>query len=432
MQKKPFTELALQAAGLAVGVTIPLLGYLHFSSPSSQTDGFVSSEEYRPGSAAEAVLSHLPQVAILGQKDGPAGTTEVFIQIPGVMNMQSVYVLSDGQTVLSGFVLPKLQATAVPGGQITYPTGNPSLDISAPRQDKEALLAMLRGQQKSIAPPAQAAVEAPKVEPATTAPVAPQLPRTNVELPPPPVPTQSTASIPQPVLGTERVTEYAEPDPVNLANEPKAATPVAQADQMSLLPNEKEFTQLIKDARNNDTDIEAVRVIQEPEGQQKAFLNLVRALPAVSQGQGSRHLYVFFDPNCPACHNYYQQLAADVLAGQVTVHWIPSVVLPSQTSGIAVSAHLIDLVRRGEDMAALTALGRVMRTHGQADMLYAELEQAGNDFREFIPDVVKNTAVMTMAIPETPLIIYENTEGRLVIEDGIPPRGYIANVKESH
>ncbi|MFB2350891.1 hypothetical protein, partial [Priestia megaterium] len=89
-----------------------------------------STHSIDPKVAIRAVQNTLPSVAIIGQKAGPSGTTEVFIQVPGVLNMQSVYVLSDGKTVISGVVVPPVE-NGFPGGALTLPDGNASVN---PRQ----------------------------------------------------------------------------------------------------------------------------------------------------------------------------------------------------------------------------------------------------------------------------------------------------------
>lgn len=439
MNRRVLNTAMLGTVGLAVGVTLPLLAYYHFVASPSTSAPAPAQKEFRPGSAVEAVLSHLPQVAVLGHKDGPSGTTEVFIQIPGVMNMQSVYVLADGKTVLSGFILPELEASGVPGGQLTYPTGEATVNVSDPRANMTELVEMLRGQSASpseqniasaSSSPGRNGNPVKASSPADAKPVKVQsetFRQKVAELPQPPVPTQSqTATAGAGSTDFEALNQN-HSFVLDVAPEQQAASPTQER---KVMPSEREFTQMIKDSMSSDPAIERVRNVSSAKSQQAAYLDLVKSLPAVSQGQGDRHLYVFFDPNCPACHSYYQQMAPDVLSGEVTIHWIPSVVLPSQKSGMAVSAHLIELIEKGDASRALSTLGQVMRTHGQADVLYGELERTNSLFFDYINVAVKNTAVMAMAVPETPLIVYESRNGELVIEKGIPPKGYLANVKK--
>jgi thiol:disulfide interchange protein DsbG len=43
----------------------------------------------------------------------------------------------------------------------------------------------------------------------------------------------------------------------------------------------------------------------------------------VAQGSGQRVLYIFFDPNCPYCHQLYEKLSPMVEAKNLQLRWIP-------------------------------------------------------------------------------------------------------------
>lgn len=43
----------------------------------------------------------------------------------------------------------------------------------------------------------------------------------------------------------------------------------------------------------------------------------------VTQGAGDRVLYIFFDPNCPYCHQLYEKLSPLVESEQLQLRWIP-------------------------------------------------------------------------------------------------------------
>ncbi len=42
----------------------------------------------------------------------------------------------------------------------------------------------------------------------------------------------------------------------------------------------------------------------------------------IRQGSGRHRLYVFFDPNCPYCHQLYLKLRPSVAHGDLQVHWV--------------------------------------------------------------------------------------------------------------
>src|SRR5690554_180795 len=98
--------VARNALGLFIGVTVPLVGYFVITSPTdsdrSLRGAIASQAEQGPG---ELVAGTLPQVAVMGHREGPGGTREVMIQVPGVPGPQSVFILPDGETMIAGRVV---------------------------------------------------------------------------------------------------------------------------------------------------------------------------------------------------------------------------------------------------------------------------------------------------------------------------------------
>ena len=74
------------AFGVAIGTAPILAGMIYLDRGEKESESS-SLASVTPTSAVEAVRDRLPQVAILGEKEAPAGMTEVFIQVPGVLNM---------------------------------------------------------------------------------------------------------------------------------------------------------------------------------------------------------------------------------------------------------------------------------------------------------------------------------------------------------
>lgn len=54
-----------------------------------------------------------------------------------------------------------------------------------------------------------------------------------------------------------------------------------------------------------------------------------------AEGQGTKLIYVFFDPNCPYCHKLYEELRPHVKAGGLTVRWVPVGILMQSSPGKA-------------------------------------------------------------------------------------------------
>lgn len=466
-------RVVLNAGSAFLGITLPLsLAMWYTSDPGGDFRDRIS-----PDSAAEAVVQRLPQVAVIGEKAGPAGTTEVFIQVPGVMNMQSVYVLSDGKTVISGFVLPDMERGGVPGGQLTMPDGKPSVNASAPRQDLEQLLTLIRdnrevrdqvmafaeaseggagtagsdrsegGMELPSPVPAPAANEKSNTRTEPTVSGAAELPepssvasQDNAASESQEVAEESAPSVPEipavsqpavpPVVASRDSDGASVPSPQpREAQEKTVDTEDGNTGDLTIsdVAGAAAFGNHLKNMLINDAEIEAIRSITEPEEQQQAYLDYVKGRPAITQGSGPRHLYVLFDVNCPVCHKYYQQIKPKVDRGQLTVHWIPVVIFPDQRSSLTAGAQMLSLVEGGHQEQALQMLDNAMMSQGYAQVLddhYSDEQHAHS-----LEGVIRGSATMAMAKPETPLIVFETEDGALSMRTGIPTPGYEMEVK---
>ncbi|MHB8252721.1 MAG: thioredoxin fold domain-containing protein [Acidiferrobacter sp.] len=56
---------------------------------------------------------------------------------------------------------------------------------------------------------------------------------------------------------------------------------------------------------------------------------------SIPEGVGTRHLYVFFDPNCPYCHDLYDSLQPLIGPKGLKVDWIPVGILALTSFGKA-------------------------------------------------------------------------------------------------
>lgn len=423
------TQRALIKFALTTALSLPVMGFAQSST--------VTVEDAR--AAIRAVQSTLPSVAILGQKAGPADTTEVFIQVPGVLNMQSVYVLGDKQTVISGVVVPPIE-NGFPGSQLNLPTGQPTVDPRAPRSNLSDMNGVL-----GITPQANTVNEPLTV--ADTSPVTRSMPASpEVVVPSPSSETASAAqtktsnasepTVPAPTHASARASDATQPDvrasaaasdgaKVSTASVAGDTDPVL-IESMDQVAESGAFGKIVATVIQNDADIDRVRSIAGEAAQQGAYLDLVRSLPAVVQGNADRKVYVMFDPNCPVCHRYYNEVSLEVAAGQLEVHWIPAIVFPNERSSLTASAALLaELDRADGDPSVLLRNVMTQEQYTQA------IDDAPNVNRlvPYLGDVVKNTAVMAMARAETPLVIFENKDGNLAINPGIPRPGYTALVK---
>jgi hypothetical protein len=391
----------------------------------------------------QAVMDKLPQVAIIGQKPGPADSTEVFIQVPGVLNMQSVYVLDDNETVISGFILPDIQeGSGVPGGQLEMPTGQPTVDPRAPRQHREQIMSMsgqapdtLREQNRQPSE-RQSQPQAPTPQP--------QAPTPNVAQKPVPVPAPSISNNTEKAAIDRKTQQIADssgesqqdaPAPSASAEATAQSQPNTQTSSpakdylvVSDLVGRGAFRSALSEALSNRDVLSSVRQAKGDSEQQAAYLDLVKSLPSVQQGSGPKNLYVLFDPNCPVCHRYYESVKLDAQAGRVTVHWIPVTIFPERQSSITAGAELLEVRDSLGQTAASETLAGMMTQAGFVDEIgsrYTDSEASAS----YLDQIITNTGALVMARAETPLIVYEGTGGELVVEAGMPQGGYLSTVK---
>ncbi|WP_139339094.1 hypothetical protein [Marinobacter lutaoensis] len=380
-----------------------------------------------PEVAIRAVQATLPSVAILGQKEGPAGTTEVFIQVPGVLNMQSVYVLSDGKTVISGVIVPPIKH-GFPGSQLTLPTGQPSVDPRAPRDSVERLNEVL-----GVAGPDVGARAGTNDDFSV-----PALPRSGAKdgnisaggdlVPAPEVGAASQAQTSGRADSAPEVPGSAVASPGPVSEKKASGTSAPSGDEEDLVIESLDdvaetgsFSRAVRTMLKNDSDIAALRNLAGQKEQADEYLKLVKTLPSIKQGNAPKAIYVMFDPNCEFCHRYYQDLQPSIRSGVLEVHWIPAIVKSDNRSSLTASAALLAETQR-DNGKPLEMLHAVM-----TDKEYtSRIDNAPNVDRlvPFLEPVVKNTAIMAMVRATTPLVIFENVDGELAINAGIPDPGY--------
>lgn len=385
--------------------------------------GFAAADAVDSKTAIRAVQATLPSVAIIGQKAGPSDTVEVFIQVPGVLNMQSVYVLDDGKTVISGVVVPPIE-NGYPGAALSLPSGEATVDPRAPRRGAQQLNDVL-----GLTPPAAsdaAGSAGANAENNFSVPAAPTARSTSAG-------SDGVGAGAQTVGGEVAAqTAGAAQSPQAEASSEGAPSPSRNVDgiesdggilieSLQDVAQSGAFSKVVGHALENDEDIKKVKDQAGSPDQKTAYLDLVKSLPAIVQGDSARKVYVMFDPNCPVCHRYYREAKALVDVGQLEIHWIPSIVFADNRSSLTASAALLAETQRAEG-DPLSMLRQVMTTNTYA----GRIDAAPNVDRlvPYLDAVVKNTAVMAMARAETPLLVFESTSGDLTISPGIPRDGY--------
>jgi protein-disulfide isomerase len=428
------------AAAASIIISVPFAAIAQGTTTLSQKDKV---------SAIKAVQNTLPSVAVLGQKAGPSDTIEVFIQVPGVLNMQSVYVLSDRSSVISGVVIPPISGS-YPGGQLELPTGQATVDPRQPRTNMNQFNQVLGIDAPSQAANAPGSVPSPSGKMSPAAPTPP--PSTSpAAIPMPPNTTTSfnegrDGTIPNDFVVKDRGAQSGYSTASNQLTAAAADVPATvSASSVGLAPSEanmqsreyrskvieslsdvngsRAFGAAVNVMLDQDKEIQNLRGLSaDPEAQRAEFLGLVKTLPAVIQGSSDRKVFVMFDPNCPVCHRYYAESLADVNAGRLEIHWIPSIVFPDNRSSITSSAALIAELDRDDGDAP--GMLRNMMTRGDFTSM-VDRSPGVDRLVPYLDPVVKNTALMSIADPATPLVIFEHKVQGLAIVTGVPDDGYI-------
>jgi hypothetical protein len=443
------------AIGLFVGAFVPIAGFFLLQqagsndaerSPDSSVAGV---SEQAPG---QLVASALPQVAVMGHQEAEGGLTEVLIQIPGIPGHQSVFVLPDSETLIAGRIV-------TPGGSPYGIAPTASVGVDSPQQaammksvgsvpqvatpDSELMRQKLASAQdlvKQLQPIPEGASS-----PAYTqdGEIGSSVADDDIPLPPSaqspsedlaevvPETEQPSIKAPSQRVADAPVTRDEAPDSAATASSVEPADSAempAEKDAFSGLDltGLEDFQSALRTMVKEDPQLVAISSQTSDEGQQEAYYEAVTSMPAITQGDGNKDLYVFFDPNCPVCHSLYAELAVDVAAGNLTVHWIPAVVFANQPSSVTASALLLESIQNNEDGLA-TTLGRLMTRETYIDQYTANYPDTNN---EYLQQAVRNTALMAIARPETPLLVFLAPDRSLSIERGIPAAGLLDRIAE--
>jgi hypothetical protein len=418
------------AIAVVTALTLGTLGGVAIGAGASS--GNFTNEKTTTGvsAAVRAVSSTLPSVAILGESAGPGGTTVILVQSPGATSITPLYVLADNKTVISGSIVQPLSSLGSGPGNIIKKDPEPESKAAPAQERSYEVIAEAKANTQSETP--ALSIPAPPVDvtppqqssPSTSEPVATiPAPVSVAEIPAPPSvasqpPSQKTTNVPVALPAVANTVANAVP--VSLTGEDAPLV----FDSIDAMVGVDVFAPAVMYVLSNDADIDVVRNQEAPADVQATYYELVKSLPAIIQGTGPRHVYVMFDPNCPVCHTYYAQVQRDITSGRVTVHWLPAIIFSDERSSLTVSAALAASI--GSEDGGSGMLNRVMTEPGYIEAVDASDRVAA--LTPFMEPVLKNTAVMAMVKAETPLLIFETSEGGLSISGGIPEGGYINKI----
>ncbi len=138
----------------------------------------------------------------------------------------------------------------------------------------------------------------------------------------------------------------------------------------------------------------------------------------IREGHGVKRLYVFFDPDCPYCHQLYETLQPLIGPKRLKVRWLPVGILRLSSFGKA--AHLLEA--KNPAVALAHAESGYREGHGLAVTPRRATFKVG-------AGLVRNARLLNTAGGNgVPFLVYKDREGRVRAVVGDPPRGALLRI----
>ena len=133
----------------------------------------------------------------------------------------------------------------------------------------------------------------------------------------------------------------------------------------------------------------------------------------IAEGKGPHMVYIFFDPNCPACNQLHRSLRPWVERGDVELRWVPVGILMLTSHGKAAA-----LLEAKDPRAALqeneakfnsaTGFGGISEEPLPTDATVKKLDANAG--------LLKHTANMAV-----PTMVFRDKDDQAVLVQGVPP-----------
>lgn len=142
----------------------------------------------------------------------------------------------------------------------------------------------------------------------------------------------------------------------------------------------------------------------------------------IAEGNGSRLIYIFFDPNCPYCHKLYEETRPWIGREQIQLRWIPVGVLMPSSAGKAAA-----ILEAKNPLAAFheneSTFGTMARFGAIAESLPT-------------PQTVKRLAQNADLLKQTrrpgvPVMLFRERSGGLRVVDGAPSSQQLLEIMRS-
>lgn len=152
---------------------------------------------------------------------------------------------------------------------------------------------------------------------------------------------------------------------------------------------------------------------QEPGGWKNALWQGVKDAPAVTVGDGSKDLYVFFEPTCGYCARLHHQLTDK----DVTAHYLMVSFLSAESPALASTLYALpdDKIEDAVDDLVMSTLAG--SSHQAWRSKYGN-QKANMDVRGALSD---NVQLMREAgASGTPAVVYRDSDGNVQVQKGMP------------
>ncbi|MGK0547804.1 thiol:disulfide interchange protein DsbG [Halomonas cupida] len=171
------------------------------------------------------------------------------------------------------------------------------------------------------------------------------------------------------------------------------------------------------DAEGNNLSVEPLeRLVRGPQDAQTWERLEESAWIADGSDDAERIIYMFTDPNCPYCSQFWQAARPWVEAGKVQIRHIMVGILKRDSPRIAIS-----LLAADNPAAALEA-------HESGDPIQP-LDTLSPQWERTLQE--NHSLMQSMGLHATPSLLYHTAEGKLEVTQGMPQGDNMANVMGS-
>lgn len=154
----------------------------------------------------------------------------------------------------------------------------------------------------------------------------------------------------------------------------------------------------------------------------KAQATIAKQTHYFTEGKNSapHKAYVFFDPNCSACHIFYGEIHPLITSGKLQVRWVPVAFLKPSSAGKA--AKIFSGKNDKESAKFLNMDEKTFDMKKEEGSLEPLQNNKVND--KYFSMVSKNTAYFTkQGFYVTPTIVYKTKHGKATYTEGALPPG---------